>query len=742
MVTMKDVAKLAGVSHGTVSNVVNGVKNVSVDKIKKVEEAMAALGYKPNSAARNLKMEYTNQIDLVVPNMFSAEFPELYEAVRNEAEKSNYTLNLKVSDGIADKECKILNESIMNNVDGVILVTCQPANLEFFSDIVKKGLKIVFCIADLAGSDCNFIGFDISDIMEHLIGHYREQGKRIALVTEDAQSSYHDQLINTYCKGMLQDNQTEHQKYMEIIQVNTGYEAKGAARLFQLSPRPDVVIVSNETVAREIHRFQYILEGEDRHNMKVIIFNQGKKTPFFEDIIIPLPFKTVGRHAFETMVRVIEQESGHGNYRSLVRTLPEEVREPLLQKISRGKKLKVLLNESPSSDAVKALLPNFTRRTGIEVEIVTKKISGMFQTIMEDQQQREFDIYSIDVPWMDELARNKVIACLDDFVQQNARCTERYSEPVLNAFSKVNGHVYGIPYVFSAQLLFYRKDLFDKIKNQRLYYEWYKEDLRVPRTWDEFNKVARLFTRKYNPDSETKYGITLGGSAYSGAICEYLPRLWSMGGSIFEDGKIIKNEDSAMRALENYIEGFGYADAKSVNWWWDEQVNEFIRGKAAMMMMFSEHASALAEKKHSKIAGKYQVAVLPGKTSVMGGWSLAVRNTSESRTEAYEFLKWISDGDLLEENAVLGRVSPDFNAESREILDGVYRWFGTAVEGFESAKARCIPENIQRYHLSEIMVETLIGNRVHNAVLGKEDAKSAIRNLRMDLKNSILNDTK
>lgn len=50
---------------------------------------------------------------------------------------------------------------------------------------------------------------------------------------------------------------------------------------------------------------------------------------------------------------------------------------------------------------MKALLPNFTRRTGIEVEIVTKKISGMFQTIMEDQQKKEFDIYSIDVPWMD-----------------------------------------------------------------------------------------------------------------------------------------------------------------------------------------------------------------------------------------------------------------------------------------------------------------------------------------------------
>ena len=75
---MKDVAKLAGVSHGTVSNVVNGVKNVSVDKIKKVEAAMAQLGYKPNLAARNLKMEFTNQIDLVLPEIVSAEYTQMF----------------------------------------------------------------------------------------------------------------------------------------------------------------------------------------------------------------------------------------------------------------------------------------------------------------------------------------------------------------------------------------------------------------------------------------------------------------------------------------------------------------------------------------------------------------------------------------------------------------------------------------------------------------------------------------
>ena len=386
MITMKDVAKLAGVSHGTVSNVVNGVKNVSVDKIKKVEEAMAALGYKPNSAARNLKMEVTNQIDLVVPNMISAEFPALYEAVRKCAEKSAYTLNLKVTNGIADEECRILNESIMNNVGGVILVTCQPSNRSFFEDIIKKGLRIMFCIADLMGSNCNFVGFDISDTMEELIGYYRDQGKRIALVTEDAESSYQDQLINTYCKGIFLEHSDGNGKYMEIIQVSAEYAMKGAAKIFSLSPLPDVVITSNSMVAREIHRFQYLLEGKQKSDFQVVIFNPGKVTPFFEDRIIALPFQTLGRLAFEALVAQIQGRGGHGNYRMLIRpTESAGGKETVRVHTQKNRTLRILLNESPSSDAVKALLPNFIRKTGIQAEIVTKKINHMHDAVFADR---------------------------------------------------------------------------------------------------------------------------------------------------------------------------------------------------------------------------------------------------------------------------------------------------------------------------------------------------------------------
>lgn len=734
MVTMKDVAKLAGVSHGTVSNVVNGVKNVSVDKIKKVEAAMEALGYKPNLAARNLKMEYTRQIDLVVPNMISGEFLELYEAVRTCGEKKNYTINLRVTDGIPSKERRFLNESIMNHTDGVILVTCQPANLDFFEDVIKRGLRIVFCIADLNGSNCNFVGVDISDAIEEIIISCRRQGKKAALITGDAESSYHDNLISSYCKGMILGPDNSEKKYMEIIQVSPEYAAKGAAKLFQLSPRPDVVIVSNEAIAREIHKMSYLLEGKSNGGIKVVVFGGGKRTPYFEDELIQIPFKTVGRAAFESMLKLIQGKTDAGNERILIQPLKHCRKEENTSAVKApGRRLKILLNDSPSSDAVKALLPNFTRNTGIEAEVITKKFSEIYDMILRDQYDQEYDIYSIDIPWMNELANRGVIAEIDAFADKNRECMELYSKDILRAFSQFDGHIYAIPYGFAVQLLFYRKDLFEKIKNQRLYYEWYKEELRVPQTWEEFNKVGRLFTKKYNPDSETPYGVTMGGSGYSGAGCEFLPRLWMMGAGLYENGEVLPQQKKALKALKNYMESFSYADPEAVNWWWNEQVREFMKGNAAMMVMFTEHASALVEKNCSKVAGKYQVATLPGKMSVRGGWSLAARKNTRRMWEVYEFFKWISDPGLLEENAILGRIYPVTDTKSVECVDEIYNWYNISVNAFGSARPRNLPVQIKRDLSSEVLVENVVGRWVHEAVTGNLSAEEALAGIKKSI---------
>ena len=64
---------------------------------------------------------------------------------------------------------------------------------------------------------------------------------------------------------------------------------------------------------------------------------------------------------------------------------------------------------------------------------------------------------------------------------------------------------------------------------QRLFFEQYHTVLKPPKPWVEYNAVAKFFTQKYNPDSPTQFGTTLGGWYPSGSLCEFLPRKWAMG---------------------------------------------------------------------------------------------------------------------------------------------------------------------------------------------------------------------
>ena len=81
MVTIKDIAREAGVSCGTVSNVLNAKGNVSSEKINRVQEAIAQLGYEVNEAAKTLRMQRSRTIAVIVPSIRSRHYIEVYETI-------------------------------------------------------------------------------------------------------------------------------------------------------------------------------------------------------------------------------------------------------------------------------------------------------------------------------------------------------------------------------------------------------------------------------------------------------------------------------------------------------------------------------------------------------------------------------------------------------------------------------------------------------------------------------------
>ena len=92
MTSIRDVAKIAGVSPATVSRVMNGTANVNEEKRQRVEAAIEKTGFCPNELARALYKKSSKIIGVIVPDIENPFFSELAKAVEDEAFQNGYRM--------------------------------------------------------------------------------------------------------------------------------------------------------------------------------------------------------------------------------------------------------------------------------------------------------------------------------------------------------------------------------------------------------------------------------------------------------------------------------------------------------------------------------------------------------------------------------------------------------------------------------------------------------------------------
>ncbi len=123
MASIRDVAKLAGVSPATVSRVMNGTVNVDDDKKEKVLRAIRETGFRPNELARALYKKSSRIIGVIVPNIENPFFNELARAVEEEAYRNRYKILLCNSNDNTEKEFMNIQMLAQMKADGIIIVT-------------------------------------------------------------------------------------------------------------------------------------------------------------------------------------------------------------------------------------------------------------------------------------------------------------------------------------------------------------------------------------------------------------------------------------------------------------------------------------------------------------------------------------------------------------------------------------------------------------------------------------------
>jgi LacI family transcriptional regulator len=141
--TLRDVAEYAGVSSATASRVLNNNPTVAPELRSRVLEAIQALGYQPNRAARRLRAQSSNVIGLVISDIQNPYFLSVIRSVEDAAYAQQMNLILCNSDEDPDKERMYLNVMESEHVAELIIVPAHSNNSADLNLLKQAGIPII-----------------------------------------------------------------------------------------------------------------------------------------------------------------------------------------------------------------------------------------------------------------------------------------------------------------------------------------------------------------------------------------------------------------------------------------------------------------------------------------------------------------------------------------------------------------------------------------------------------------------
>lgn len=247
---LKDVAARAGVSIKTVSNVVNGYVHVSPETRARVQQAIDALGYIPNVAARQLRSGRSGVIALAVPELQTPYFAELAGLIVQAAERRSWTVLIDQTDGHEDRERNLVAGLRRHAIDGLIFSPLALAGEELASTgdtpMVLLGERVWHGPADHVAIDNTAAA---ADATAHLAALGRRWIAAIGAQSPASAVTAHQRLAG-YRSALAEAGLPEDPAL--IAEVDGFHRADGAAamrRLLDGPVRPDAVFCFNDVLA-------------------------------------------------------------------------------------------------------------------------------------------------------------------------------------------------------------------------------------------------------------------------------------------------------------------------------------------------------------------------------------------------------------------------------------------------------------------------------------------------------------
>lgn len=190
MVTVKDIARDAGVSPMTVSNVINNRPNVRSSTRERVLQSMNNLDYRVNVAARSLRTGRTHTIGLAVPEVDTPYYGQLGAAVIQHGARHDFQVAIEQTGRSLENELNALAMSRLRMYDGLILSTVGIGQRDV--DLLKVDFPIVILGERIFQGPVDHIGMPNVDGSDAAVQHLIDRGCRRIMIVQGARSAERD----------------------------------------------------------------------------------------------------------------------------------------------------------------------------------------------------------------------------------------------------------------------------------------------------------------------------------------------------------------------------------------------------------------------------------------------------------------------------------------------------------------------------------------------------------------------
>ncbi|KXZ40211.1 transcriptional regulator, LacI family [Alkalithermobacter thermoalcaliphilus JW-YL-7 = DSM 7308] len=309
-VTIKDVAKRAGVSISTVSRVINNSKPVSNEIRQRVMSVIKETGYVPNPVARSLVTKKSQLIGVIVPDISNFFIGELLNGIEEVGKIYEYDILLCNSYGEIEEELKYINLLKSKQVAGIIFVTWKMSQEHV--DAIKEGnLPSVYISKNAHNFDVYSVSIDNKTAAYEMTKYLIEKGHRqIGFI----RSSIEDDIIDSErfkgYKDALEDNNIQIDN--EIIKEGDTTSESGYYLMNEILniKKPDAIFATSDEVA--IGAINCILDKGYKvpDDISVVGFDDIKLASLYRPSLttVKQPIYDMGAVSIRMIVKMIDGE--------------------------------------------------------------------------------------------------------------------------------------------------------------------------------------------------------------------------------------------------------------------------------------------------------------------------------------------------------------------------------------------------------------------------------------------------